>query len=174
MIQDKSADFDIAALYEAIDSQRQSHGMTWAQVARAINGVFEHEPVRPISAFTLNRMPARTVLEADGVLQILRWLGRTPESFASGHNGASDGEKLPSIRTEQILRLDTKTLYWAVDARRIEKRMTWEQVANEIGGVSASSLTRLAKGGRTTFPQVMRMTKWLNRSVASFTHGCDH
>jgi hypothetical protein len=171
---EKSADFDIDALYQAVDAQRQARGMTWAQAARAINGLFEHEPVRPISVTTLTRIPDRTVLEADGVLQILRWLGRTPESFSNGNKEATDGEKLPNVRVEQILRFDTKKLYWAVDARRIEKRMTWEQVANEIGGLSPASLTRLSRGGRTTFPQVMRITNWLKRSAASFTHACDH
>jgi hypothetical protein len=47
--------------------------------------------------------------------------------------------------------------------------MTWKQVAHEIGGVNPAGLTRLSKGGRTAFPEVMRIVRWLGRPAASFT-----
>jgi len=69
----------------------------------------------------------------------------------------------------RILRFDTRAIYAALDARRTERGMTWRQVAAEIGGLNAASLTHLAKGGRTSFPGVMRITAWLGRSAANFT-----
>jgi len=47
--------------------------------------------------------------------------------------------------------------------------MTWAEVAREIGGVGAAGLTRMAGGGRTAFPHVIRIARWLGRPVASLT-----
>jgi hypothetical protein len=51
--------------------------------------------------------------------------------------------------------------------------MLWREVAAEIGGVTAASLTRLAHGGRVGFPDVMSIVEWLARPAASFTRGFD-
>ena len=56
----------------------------------------------------------------------------------------------------------------ALDAARLERGRTWVQVAQEIGTVSPASLTHLQKGGRTAFPHVMRMVRWLDRPAADF------
>jgi len=68
----------------------------------------------------------------------------------------------------QVLRFDTKRLFAALDAARLERGRTWVQVAQEIGTVSPASLTHLQKGGRTAFPHVMRMVRWLDRPAADF------
>jgi hypothetical protein len=47
--------------------------------------------------------------------------------------------------------------------------MTWKQVVHEIGGVNPADLTGLSKGGRTAFPEVMRIVRWLGRPAGSFT-----
>ena len=47
--------------------------------------------------------------------------------------------------------------------------MTWRQVAREIGGVNPGGLTRYRDGGRTTFPQITRIARWLDRPVATLT-----
>jgi hypothetical protein len=80
---------------------------------------------------------------------------------------------LPPVRPDQILRFDAKGIYAALESRRVERGMTWAEVAGEIGGVSAAGLTRLAKGGRVGFPGVMRIARWLGRPAASFTHAAD-
>jgi hypothetical protein len=51
--------------------------------------------------------------------------------------------------------------------------MTWKEVAGEIPGSTAASLTRLAKGGRTGFPDVARIAAWLGCPVASLTRAFD-
>ncbi len=163
-------DFDIDALYIALDTQRRSRGMSWLQVVREISGRSRRVPARTISPSTLSGMRRRRAVEGDGVLQMLRWLRRTPESFVQGYNdAATEGAALSEAGDKGVLRFDTRAMYLALDAQRIDRGMTWKQVADEIGGLNPASLTRLSKGGRTGFPQVMRIVRWLGHPAASFT-----
>jgi uncharacterized protein YfiM (DUF2279 family) len=169
-----AAEFDIAALHAALDSQRQQHGLSWQQVAREIASLSNQAPARPISASTLSGLRKRSSIEGDGVLQMLRWLRRTPESFVGGGaKGVARTAILPDAGPHQILRFDTRKLHADLEAQRVARGMTWQDVAREIGGVSAASLARLSVGGRTAFPQVMRITRWLDRPAASFTRASD-
>ena len=163
-----SRDFDVGALFVTLDAQRRSRGMTWQAVAREING--EVAGARAIAASTLTGLRTRRAVEGDGVLQMLRWLRRTPESFVPGAaSSTADGTALPQPGVDQILRFDTRKLYSALDAQRVDRGLTWKQVATEVGAGSAASLTRYAEGGRTSFPDVMRIAAWLGRPVAHFT-----
>ncbi len=63
--------FNAAALYEAIDAQRRSRGMSWAQVGAELG----------ISSSTLTRTKRGGRMEVDGMLAMVRWVGRTVESF---------------------------------------------------------------------------------------------
>ena len=63
--------FDTAALFAALDAERVTRGLTWADVA-AQTGV---------SASTLTRTKFGGRLEVDGMLAMVRWLHRTVESF---------------------------------------------------------------------------------------------
>jgi hypothetical protein len=55
------------------------------------------------------------------LLQALRWLRRTPESFLAGRDQApSPGEALPVAGHSQILRFDTAAIHAALDAKRKE------------------------------------------------------
>ena len=174
MIPRDPSDFDVAGLYAALDAQRSSRGMSWQQVAREINSLFAHAPVKPISPSTIIGTRTGGIVEGDGALQMLRWLGRTPESFMPEHLVAAEaGSNLPSLGQNQILRFAAPAMYSALDAQRMERRLTWPQVASEIGGFSASSLKRLEKGGRVAFPSVMRIVRWLGRPAASFTRASD-
>jgi hypothetical protein len=164
-------DFDVDAMYAALDAQRQACGLTWPQLTREINRQFERVPVRLISVSTITGMRERGTIEGDGVLQMLRWLGRAPEDFVPGH--AEPTAPLPPVEQGRILRFDTASIYAILDARRIERGLTWPQVAREIGGFSVGSLTRLAKGGRTGFPHIVRIARWLGRPVASLTRIAD-
>jgi hypothetical protein len=116
-------------------------------------------------------LQTKAVAEGDGVLQMLLWLKRAPESFIPGYR-ASEDMCLPDVPSHQTLRFDTKKLYTAVEAKRAATGMTLAQVANEIG-VRASNLTHLSKGGRTGFPHVTRIARWLNLPVAHFTRLSD-
>jgi len=118
-------DFDIEALYDALDAQRRSRGMSWQQVAREISSLFRDAPARPISPSTLTGMRGRRVVEGDGVLQMLRWLGRTPESFVPGHEEPDAvAAALPALGPHQILRFDNRRIYAALEAQQVERGMT--------------------------------------------------
>lgn len=168
-------DFDVDALYAALDAKRQSLGLSWQQMTREINRLFENAPARPISASTITGMRAKSAIDGDGVLQMLRWLQRTPESFIPGHQETAQGDgALPHVEPHRIVRFDSQALYAALDAQRAARGMTWAQVAKEIGGGGPAGLTRLAKpGGRVGFPHVMRITRWLGRPAAGFTRLSD-
>lgn len=103
------------------------------------------------------------------VLQVLRWLRRTPESFLSGSSrNDSPDEQLPDAGLDRILRFDTRALYDALQQERLKRRLTWQQIAAELPGFSPSMLTNLASGPLIGFPRVMSLTQWLGRPVADF------
>ena len=103
------------------------------------------------------------------MLAMLRWLERTPESFVPG-SALADAEfaRLPDVRP-LILRMDTKALHAALNAARIERGLTWQQLSRAIPGSTVSTLTGLAVNERTGFPNVMRVTAWLGQPLAAFT-----
>jgi len=168
-----STDFDLKALYIALDMQRQSGGLTWQQAMREINRGWDHSPaIRPIARSTVASLRSKTIAEGDGILQMLRWLQRTPESFVPGC-AASDSQRLPEVPAHRLLRFDTGRLYAALDAQRTIGGLTWQKVADDLAGMSVTSLRHLKKGGRTAFPLVTRMASWLNQPVAHFTRVSD-
>src|SRR4051794_31143619 len=118
-----SGDFDLSALYDALDAQRRERGLTWAAATREIN-CFAAEG-HPMSASTITGLKSRPIVEGDGVLQILLWLGRSPESFVSSIPDASSPRyQLQPPGDGNILRWDTQSLYAALDARRRDRGMT--------------------------------------------------
>jgi hypothetical protein len=160
--------FDLKVLYAALDEQRIARNLTWAAVAREVN---RHvTTLRPIAASTITSLREKPDAEGDAVLQMLLWLGRTPESFVPGL-GQADSERfrLREVSKGQILRWDTKALHAAINSRREARGMTWQEVAREIRGFTPGMLTNLAKGGRIGFPRVMRLVSWLDEPAAAFT-----
>lgn len=163
-----SGDFSLAALYAALDEQRRSRGLTWAGAVREMSWPFTQGASRPLAVSTVTTLRTKPIAEGDGVLQMLRWLGRTPESFVPGV-APEFGAPLPAVGPHQVLRLDTRRLHAALNATRVERTMTWAEVADAIGGrATQSSLAHLAMGGRTGFPHVMHLTKWLGAPLADF------
>jgi hypothetical protein len=172
----RDGDFDLGALHAALDAERGRRGLSWAALTREVNRQFERPGVaRRMSSSTITGVGRRDVAEGDGVLQMLRWLGRSPESFVRGlddttRNGAAEG--LPIAPPDKVLRWDATALHAAIDRERRARSMTWTQVAGEIG-CGASSLSGLAKGGRVHLPAVMRVVQWLNRPAADFVRVSD-
>jgi hypothetical protein len=69
-------------------------------------------------------------------------------------------------------RFNAKTLYQALDARRRSRKMTWLEVAQEIGhDISPPMLTRLAKGGRIGVHVMVAAVRWLGTTIEVFTRG---
>lgn len=167
-------DFSLEALYVALDARRRARGLAWSQVTREINRDTDCSDKHRLSRSTITGTRTGTVAEADGVLQMLLRLDRTPESFTSCDQESLAGTaRLPDVPPRQVLRFDTKKLYAALDALRIERALSWTQVSGETG-LSVSQLGHLAKGGRTAFPQVMRLVRWLERPAADFIRAADY
>jgi len=161
-------DFDLRALYDALDEQRRSRGLSWSAATKEINRF--KAALHPIATSTVTGLKSKALGEGDGILQMLRWLDRTPESFVPGFSKADAKRfRLPQLGEEQILRFDTRALHSALDLQRRDRDMTWKDVAAEVGGFTPSMLANLAKGGRTTFPGVMRIVRWLDKPAAIFT-----
>jgi hypothetical protein len=163
-------DFDLQALYAAMDERRRARNMTWREVTAEVNAQFRDVPgLRPIATSTILRLATEKTSGA-GPLQMMQWLDRTPESFVPGfRDGDAERFRLPRAGTARILRFDTKALHAALNAQRQARGMTWNDVALEMGVGSANPLRSLAKGGLTGFPIVMRMVGWLGQPAAAFT-----
>ena len=67
-------EFDLHELQSSVNATRRARNLTWAAAPREVG----------VAASTLRGLDQRREVEGDGVLQILRWLGRTPESFVPG------------------------------------------------------------------------------------------
>jgi transcriptional regulator with GAF, ATPase, and Fis domain len=166
-------DFNLGDFYTALDSLRRARGLSWPGAMREINRQSERQSTHPVSVSTVTGLRTKAVAEADGVLQMLLWLNRTPESFLPEHSTSDNvRERLPEVSPHQVLRFDTRKLHAALDEQRRARNMTWAQVARELG-LGVSSLTHLSKGGRTGFPHVMRIVRWLKRPAAEFTRISD-
>ena len=160
-------DFDLAALAEALDARRTELGLTWQELAIQATDRPSRPSDRRIAASTFKGMAQRRAVRDTVVLQTLRWLGRTPESFVAGIPGTPD-QVLPDDDTGRPA-LDTRALYRAMNEKRSEAGLTWRGVAAELGpGFKAGNLTRLADGTHMGFPRVMRIFLWLGRPVAEF------
>jgi hypothetical protein len=86
--------FDDAALYSALDARRAELGLSWRQVAdeiwRLSYELNDRRNDHPISPSTLTRLATRPTASCQHILFMLRWLGRTPESFVPGMPDGDD------------------------------------------------------------------------------------
>ena len=156
--------FHPGLLLAAVDAQRKARGMTWAQLSRSLH----------VSVSTMKGMEARTVIEADGVLQMARWLGRSVESFCGPSVEPGPGpEPGDRLSTGHFLRFDSRALYEAVEAACRHRGIGMQQARQEIpwtGSVSPAVLTRLKEGGRVDVQQMLAIVGWLGARVEDFTH----
>lgn len=165
-------DFDIPALYRALDARRTERGLSWKAVANEMSRSGQRRDVHSISPSTISGlMNKRWGVEGDGVLQMLLWLDRTPESFVPGHPGATHSDaRLPRVPVDRVLRFDVPRIYANLDAQRQSRRLTWPQTAAEIGGFFNAARLRSMQGQRrTSFPGVMRLARWLHCPAAALT-----
>jgi hypothetical protein len=165
--------FDMQGLFMALDAERRARGLSWPALVAEINRPFEGTPSIPISVGTVRGIAKKSSVTSAVVLQILRWLGRTPESFLSGNGAAPQAdETLPEPGVGRILRFDTRAMHAALDAERRKRGMTWKQVAAELPGYAENMLTNLANGPLIGFPRVMMIPQWLGCPAVSFVR--DH
>jgi hypothetical protein len=166
--------FDMSALFAVLDEERRRQGMTWDEVTSAIDEPFRYVSSLPISASTIRGMLSKRTVTSAVILQILRWLGRSPESFLQGREGrARPDESLPVVSQSEILRLDTAAIYEALDAARCTRKLRWKEVAGQLPGFTEGMLRNLKNGPAIGFPRVMTLTQWLDRPLSSFARGYD-
>lgn len=128
-------DFDLTALYAALDEQRLARGLTWAAVTRELNRPDARPVLHPISASTVTGLRSRRVGEGNIVLQMLLWLDRTPESVVPNHPAPATPDKLlRQPAGDRRLRWDVPALHAGLNERRQERGLTWTQVAAKSAG----------------------------------------
>ena len=91
---------DVAALYAAIDTNRAVQGMSWREVARAVD----------MSASTFSRIRSGHKPELDGYARCCRWLGVSMDVF-----GTQQTQDPPHLGTELVLllkRAGVPEVYW--------------------------------------------------------------
>jgi hypothetical protein len=169
----READFDIQALYDALDAKRQAEGLTWRAVTDAIWKMSEELNNRrrdhPISPSTLTGMPKRGATSCQHALFMLRWLERVPESFIVGV-GLTEEMALPSIGPDRRLRWNLSRLYEALDASRKEQQLNWRELAKVLG-CTDNQLTGLRTARfATNMTLAMRIVRWLDRPASAFIY----
>ena len=157
-------DFDVRGLWEAMDAQRRSRGLTWREVMQemTVAGV-EH----PMSLSTVQNLRTQDSVSCQHVLPMLKWLGRAPESFVPGRAGGTE-RALPAAGPDRLLRWDIQALAAALNAERQQRGFTWQRVADELACSvnQVTGLQRLRYG--TAMRLAMRITRWLDRPAADF------
>src|SRR6185437_14863658 len=131
-----ASDFDAFAMYAAMDAQRLERGLSWQKVAREIweqsaaLNLRRHD--HPISPSTLTGVGKRGDCTCQHALFMLRWLGRTPESFTTGSVIPPGTDALPIVGSDRRLRWNLGALYETLDARRRERKLTWRELASTL------------------------------------------
>jgi hypothetical protein len=160
------------ALLDALDAARRARSLTWVALTAEINKPFHGTPSIPISIGTIRSMRTKRAVTSAVVLQVLRWLGRTPESFLRGNEASADvpdmNQALPEPGPSRILRFDTAAMYRAINDERIRRGMTWKQLARELPGFTENMLKNLANGPLIGFPHVTMIPQWLGCPAATF------
>jgi len=165
-------EFDVLALYEALDARRRAEGWSWTGVAAALWAqsalLNAWRGDHPISPATLTGMARRGATTCQHALFVLRWLGVSPEHFVPAAAGGPLDRPLPKAGPDRRLRWDLAALHGALDAERRRRDRTWAQVAHETR-CTVSQLTGLRTARFATgIGAAMRMTAWLERPAAAF------
>src|SRR6478752_5593669 len=123
-------------MYAAMDARRIAGELSWRQVAAEIwdqsRVLNERRGDHPISASTLTGIAKRGDCTCQHALFILRWLGRSPESFLSGPAAHRGHVALPPAAEDRRLRWDLAAVYAALDERRRERGLTWRELAHAL------------------------------------------
>jgi hypothetical protein len=97
------SDFDVNALYDALDVRRAERGITWTELTRELNDLFRDvTAARPIARSTVTGMRDKSGMNGNGIIQMLVWLRRAPESFCP--DWPVPGKLFPPSPADRILR----------------------------------------------------------------------
>jgi hypothetical protein len=164
------ADFDVASLFAALDTERQARGLSWSGVARELweqSHLLNDRRRDHLSPATLTNIAKRQNTSCQHALFVLRWLGRSPESFVAG---AKQEAPLPSAGPDRRLRWNLRALHAALDEQRRERGLTWAELARELD-CTPSQLTGLRSARFATGMRLaMRIGGWLEVPAADFVY----
>lgn len=172
--------FDTPALYAALDCRRAELGLSWTGVARQMNEMSAElinrlraagRPYHPVSPSTLTILATRPQTGCQHALGMLRWLGRTPESFLTGKPDADDPKyALPQVGPDQGLRWALKLLWATMDEQRRAEDLTWAQLARVLS-CGPNQLSGLRNVRYAIWMDLaMRITQWTGRPAADFVY----
>lgn len=166
--------FDAGALYLALDARRTELGLSWNGVADQMwelsSELNDRRRDHPISPSTLVGMAQKPRTSCQHALFMLRWLGRTPESFLRGANAEDERFALPHAGPDRRLRWDLTLLYSSMDERRRQERLTWPALAAVLE-CTPHQLTGLRTAKFATgMDLAMRIVQWLGRPAADFVY----
>jgi hypothetical protein len=166
--------FDAGALYRALDMRRAELGLSWKGVAEQIwrlsADLNDARKDHPISPSTLTNMAKKPRTSCHHALFMLRWLGRTPESFLEDAAGDDARFALPEAGPDRRLRWGLKLLYAAMDEKRNAERLTWADLASTLACTS-NQLTALRTARFATgMDLAMRIVQWIGRPAADFVY----
>jgi len=167
--------FDGSALFLALDTRRAELGLSWKQAADQLwqlsSDLNDRRRDHPISPSTLTKMAADPRTSCQHALFMLRWLDRTPESFLAGMvDGHDPRYALPQAGADRRLRWSLKLLWGAMDQKRRQEGLTWQQLADQLGCTS-NQLTGLRTARFATgMDLAMRIVQWIDRPAADFVY----
>lgn len=169
---EKELYINLKNIYEAMDKKRLSLNISWADATYQISRTKKGEKSMAVS--TITGLKTRKLVEGDGVLQILLWLEKAPESFINGfRHPNANCYKLPMPDRGQVLRWNTDALFEAVMKQCEEMNITLKDASKQIGSYSTAMLSNLKNSKRVGFPHVMDIVIWLNQPAVNFTHIVD-
>ncbi|MGE3073158.1 MAG: hypothetical protein AB7N24_03625 [Dehalococcoidia bacterium] len=146
---------DLAALRDAVESERRRRSLAWQEVGKQLG------------IPTIRNMVESSHIQADAVVLVLQWLGRRCDEFVVRPGGGSapwaGREPLPAP-PPLFARFDTILLHAALDRVRMERGMTWTEVAAELG-TQPGVIARFTKGGRTNAQLMVAAAEWADEPV---------
>ena len=167
-------EFDVGALFAALDERRRGEGLSWTGVANeiwqlsAVLNDKRHD--HPIAPATLSGMAKRGNTSCQHALFVLRWLGAAPEDFIAEPHPATVGVPLPETDSAHRLRWSLTGLHTALDKARTARGATWEQAARRLS-CTPSQLTGLRTAKFATGMRLaMRITQNLGKPAADFVY----
>lgn len=170
-------DFNIAALFDALDAQRRDRTLSWQGVAEELWNqsatLNAQRNDHPISASTLTSMAKRGDTTCQHALFMLRWLGREPESFFPGATVDTNRTALPLAEPDKRLRWDLQKLWDSLDAQRRERCLSWPQLAHELR-CTASQISGIKRARfAISMKLAMRIVHWLDCPARDFIYAAN-
>ena len=149
--------FDYSAVGEAVETRRQELGLTPSGLIRSVNW---------LSAAPLARLRDGEPTTCQHVTGLLRWLGRSPESFSPGMVDGPECQ-IPDFGPYAV-RWNMATLWEAMNDQRRKFGASWEDVQQATLCLSVEGVRLETYGIR--MHDAMNIVRWLGEPAATFMY----